>query len=125
MERTTLEIIAVCKGNTRYDSEVGLVDAVKNYMSDTCMCEKKDYTYDAMKEILTDAFFDFIDNCDRPSFHLRRLTQVWGATILLDEICSIFRAIQIRQQVVLEDASTYVYVNGFNPDFEMIVNTLK
>lgn len=118
MEERTLEIIAVCKGNTRYDSNQGLVDAVKNYMSDNCMCEKKWYTDSLMEEILREAFYDFIDVCDRPSYFLRRLEEVkWISPNLSDRICMVFQTTQ-----VLED---HVYVNGFNADYEKIAENLR
>ena len=118
MEKRTLEIIAVCKGDTRYDSEVGLVDAVKNYMSDTCMCDKALYTDSQMENILRTAFYDFIDVCDRPSFFLKQLEEFkWFVPNLTDRICALFKSVQ-----VLEDDG---YINGFNADYENIAEKLR
>lgn len=118
MEKRILEIIAVCKSNTRYDSELGLVDAVKNYMSDTCMCEKKWYTDSQMEKILREAFYDFIDVCDRPSYFLRRLEEVkWIRLNLADRICLVFQTTQVLEN--------HAYINGFDSNYEKIAENLR
>ena len=118
MKERTLEIIIVCKGNTRYDSEVSLVDSVKNYMSDICMCAKEWYTDSQMEEILREAFYDFIDVCDIPSYFLRRLEEVkWINPNLAERICMVFRTTQVLDG--------YMYINGFNADYEKIAENLR
>lgn len=118
MEKRTLEIIAVCKGNTRYDSDIGLVDAVKNYMSDTCICDKEYYTDSQMENIMTEALYDFIDVCDKPSYILRKLEEVkWITENLTERICIVFKGVKIR------DKNTYV--NGFDERYEKIVENLR
>ena len=122
MEDRTLEIIAVCKGRTKYDSELGLVDAVKNYMSDTCACKKEWYTDSKMEEILKEAFYDFIDTCDRPSYFLKRLEEVkWISLKLTDRICMVFQMIQICRAI----ENGYQHINGFDENYEKIAKDLR
>lgn len=118
MQKRTLEIIAVCKGDTRYDSQTGLVDAVKNYMSDTCLCDKVLYTDNRLENILVTAFYDFVDVCDRPSFFLKQLEEFkWLDPSLTGRICAMFQSVEVWDG--------YKYVNGFNADYENIAENLR
>lgn len=118
MKKRTLEIIAVCKGHTKYDSELGLVDAVKNYMSATCRCDKKWYTHERMGVILREAFYDFIDVCDKPSCFLRRLEELkWINPHIANRICMVFQNIQVLKGDM--------YINGFSTEYEKILENLR
>ena len=118
MDKRTLEIIAICKGNTRYDSELCLVDAVKNYMSDRCMYEKRWYTYGQIENVLKEVFYDFIDVCDRPSYFLRQLEELkWISPNLADRICMVLQETQVVEG--------HLYINGFDANYKNIVENLQ
>ena len=118
MDRRTLEIIIVCKGYTRYDSDFGLVDCVRNYMSDKCKCDKELYTMDKMETILKEAFYDFIDVCDRPSHLLKMLDDTKKYNVNLScRICMVLQNIQV--------CTDGKYINGFPSDYDKIAEGLR
>lgn len=118
MDNRTMEIIAVCKGGTKYDSDASLTDVVKNYMSDIFACDKDYYTDNEMTKIMTEAMYDYIDTCDVPSSFLRKLSELkWITDDLVERICIAFRAVQI--------CSGRVYINGFSDDYVGVVEGLR
>ena len=119
MNDRTLSIIAVCKGNTKYESKLSLdlIDSVKNYLSDFSGCDKKILTPKLVEEVILAAFYDFIDVCDKPSYFLRQLDNLKNVNFdLSTRICMLFRATQ-----VVEEGH---YINGFNERFDKIQNEL-
>ncbi|MBQ7673572.1 MAG: hypothetical protein IJT36_03485 [Alphaproteobacteria bacterium] len=118
MKKRTMEIIAVCKGGTRYDSGKNLTDKVKSYMSETCRCDKNYYTDSVLSKIMTEAMYDFIDTCDVPSSFLRKVNGLkWLTENLAERICMAFQTVEIR--------SGWTYINGFNADYEDIIKALQ
>lgn len=118
MTTRTQCIIAVCKGGTRYNQTEELVDSVINYMSDVCMYNKEWYTEGQIERILKEAFYDFIDTCDKPSYFLRQL----------DDLISIDQHLSNRICMVFSTTDVYedcLYINGFNADYKKIVETLQ
>lgn len=67
MTQRTLNIINICKGNTKYkrlfDSKP-LLDAVKEYMAEECGCDLECYTEKEMLNIMLNAMYDYLETCD-------------------------------------------------------------
>ena len=111
MEQRTLNIINICKGNTKYNKLGGRVyDAIRNYMADECEYKPEWYTEEEISYFLWEAFKDYIDHCDRPSFALWCLKDVidrhdWD---MYHAIAVVFSA----YTQVLDDNGNYV--NGFD-----------
>ncbi len=70
MEQRTLNIIKICKGNTKYNKDIRVYDAIRNYIADECICEPDWYTDNDISHFLWEAFKDYIDHCEKPSFAL-------------------------------------------------------
>lgn len=111
MQQRTLNIIYICKGHTKYwENAKTYYDAIRNYMSDECMCDTKDYTEEDISNILYEAMRDYIDHCNKPSFFMFCIKDVVGR-----HNCDICHAIPIvfnAYTQVRDDNGNYV--NGFD-----------
>ena len=111
MKQRTLNIIYICKGNTKYWNGVrkdhDLYDAIRNYMADECMYE---YSDDDISSLLYGAIADYLDHCDKPSFFMECLRDVMDRRghDMYYSIAIVFRA---YTQVKDDDGN---YVNGFD-----------
>ena len=70
MEQRTLNVINICKGNTKYNSSRLVYDAIRRYMAEECMVSESYYSDDDISLVLWDAMKDYIDHCDKPSFFM-------------------------------------------------------
>lgn len=110
MEQRTLNVINICKGNTKYNSSGHVYDAIRRYMADECMVSESYYTDDDISLVLWDAMKDYIDHCDKPSFFMWCLKDVmdkhnWD---MYHAIAVVFSAYtQVKN-------SSGNYVNGFD-----------
>lgn len=76
MDQRTLNIINICKGNTKYNKPGRVYDAIRNYMADECAYKPEWYTDKEISLFLWEALKDYIDHCDKPSFVLWCLKDV-------------------------------------------------
>lgn len=111
MGQRTLNIIYICKGNTKYwngvRKEHDIYDAIRNYMADKYMYKYSDYD---ISNLLYEAMTDYLDYCDKPSFFMLCLKDVMdrrGYDIYYS-IAIVFRA---YTQVMDGNGN---YVNGFD-----------
>ena len=111
MEQRTLNIINICKGNTKYltyDGNTDMIEAIKQYMADECAYKAEWYTDKDMLDIMYDAMRDYLDHCDKPSFFMWELKQV----LMRDtENLPLRIAIALSLQQVRDDNG---YINGFD-----------
>ena len=115
MEEKTVKIIAVCKGGTKYDSPEGLVDSVKNYLSDECGVNKIWVSEEELENTLKEAMFDYIRTADRPDKFLRLLYSIKSPSLNY-QICTAF----LLQQIY--DGNQII--NGFPENYEDIHSSL-
>lgn len=77
MEQRTLNIINICKGNTKYNiCGQSVYDAIRNYMAEECMVRPDYYTEQSISLILWEAMRDYLDACDKPSYFMWCLKEV-------------------------------------------------
>ncbi len=76
MEQRTLNIINICKGNTKYNEPGRVYNAISDYLADECMMAPNYYSEDEISLELWEALKDYIDHCDKPSFVLWCLKDV-------------------------------------------------
>jgi hypothetical protein len=111
MEQRTLNIINIVKGNTKYlyhNGNTDTIEAIKQYMADECAYKAEWYTEKDMLDIMYDAMRDYLDHCDKPSFFMWELKEVFmGDT----ENLPLRIAIALSLQQVRDDNG---YVNGFD-----------
>ncbi len=111
MTQRTCDIIWICK----HSQDDALTD-IASYMSNLCMCPVEAYTETVLLHILTEAIYDYIDGCDKPSFFLKTLARVYG---LLNNLTS---AELITNTFALVDImDNGFYVNGFTQ--ELVANS--
>jgi hypothetical protein len=111
MEQRTLNIINICKGNTKYYGVydvIDMVEGIKRYMADECIYKSEWYTDRQMFDIMFEAMKDYIDHCDKPSFFLYQLRGVH-----LSKEDWVLR-IAIALSLVQVKDSNGNYVNGFD-----------
>ena len=108
MTERTVRIILACKGMIYSDNE-DIIDRVRSYMSEECMCPKEYYTEEVLTRIVLNAVYDYIDTCDRPSTFLRLMDGCAMSAIrhvsLLERICYAFEIVQVQ--------GNGKYINGF------------
>ena len=111
MEQRTLNIINILKGNTKYYGvydDIDAIEAIKQYMADECAYRVEWYTEGDVLNILYNAMLDYLDNCDKPSCFLRRLSDVTRG-----RFDTITRDIAIALTLVqVQDVNGYI--NGFD-----------
>ena len=87
MDQRTLNIINICKGNTKYWGG-RYYDSIRNYMAAECAYRPEWYTEADISHFLWEALKDYIDHCDKPSFVL------WGLEeIMRRDNCDVYHAI--------------------------------
>ena len=113
MEQRTLNIINICKGNTKYYGlydDIDMIEAIKQYMADECAYKAEWYTDREISNIIYEAVKDYIDHCDKPSFFLSCLQEVMDR-----RNCDIFYAMLIVFCAYTQVKDGYGnYVNGFD-----------
>lgn len=112
MTERTVKIILACKGAIYSDNE-DMIDRVRSYMSDECICPKEYYTEEVMTKIVLEAMYDYIDTCHMPSSFLKSMYhwQYWQTNkevSLLERICIAFKLVQVH--------GDGKYINGFKED---------
>ena len=113
MDQRTLDIIYICKKNTKYWENVrpehDLYDAIRNYMADKCMYKAEWYTDKDISDILYEAAIDYLDNCDKPSFFMRNLREVMER-----HKCDICYAMALTFNCYVQVRNDNGYINGFD-----------
>ena len=112
MEQRTLNIINIVKGNTKYYrlyGDVGIIEAIKQYMAEECAFNAEWYTNKDMLDILYNAMLDYLDHCDKPSYFMRRLGDV-----LLHDSENLPLRIGVALSLVQVKDDNGNYVNGFD-----------
>lgn len=112
MTQRTCNIIRACKGSI-YSEIADPIDRVKAYMSDECDYPAEQYTTGDIQGILTDAVYDYIDTCDRPSYFLRLMIETRAyenkVPTRIQRICRAFILVQVKNDTG--------YINGFKEEF--------
>jgi hypothetical protein len=111
MEQRTLNIINILKGNTKYYGiydDVDAIEAIKQYMADECAYRAEWYTERDMLNILYNAMLDYLDHCDKPSYFMRRLSDVMRGRFdtITQDIAIALTLVQVQ--------GVSGYVNGFD-----------
>ena len=71
MDQRTLDIIHICKGNTKYNIPYESVYRhIREYMADECMVRPDYYADGDIDYVLWEAMKDYLDHCDKPSFFM-------------------------------------------------------
>lgn len=112
MEQRTLNIINICKGNTKYYriyDNTDVIEAIKQYMADECAYKAEWYTDRDMLDIMYDAMRDYLDYCDKPSFFMWELKEV-----LMRDAENLPLRIAIALSLVQVRDDNGNYVNGFD-----------
>ena len=112
MEQRTLNIINIVKGNTKYYrlyGDVGIIEAIKQYMAEECAFNAEWYTKKDMLDILYSAMLDYLDHCDKPSYFMRRLGDV-----LLHDSEDLPLRIGVALSLVQVRDDNGNYINGFD-----------
>ena len=112
MDQRTLNIINICKGNTKYYrlyEDMDAIESIKQYMADECAYKVEWYTEKDMFDIIYDAMLDYLDHCDKPSYFMRQLGDV-----MRGRLDSITRDIAIALTLVQVKDNNGNYVNGFD-----------
>lgn len=122
MEQRTLNIINICKGNTKYtyNNTKTYVEAIADYMSEECDCPISTYTPSNMFSIMMFAFKDYMRTCDNPSFVIFELQNLVGYDQSTDKliITSEKIATVFSLQGVRNDSGGYV--NGFDENLNLL-----
>lgn len=116
MEQRTLNIINICKGNTKYNN-YSHIENIKEYMSDECGCTVDDYTENDIFDIIKTAFYDYINHCDKPDIFFKEMEEflfIYNLELtqlnIIKAMCSGFRMAQVKRK----KDNIYYYVNGFD-----------
>lgn len=107
MEQRTLNIINICKGNTKYSDNHGTASAIKHYMANECAHSADWYTDRDVFDILWTAMEDYLNHCDKPSVFMYNLK--WALRDECQMPVAIMSALSLAQ--VRNDKG---YVNGFD-----------
>lgn len=111
MTQRTCDIIMACKGNMGLSIiQYSAIERVKRYLSWLCKCPLETYSSQIMEKIISEALFDYVDTCDKPSAILRRITDITPEPLSIAE--------KIAIAFVLEDVSAGIneYMNGFTKE---------
>ena len=110
MEQRTLDIIRICKGDTKYCTKDSIYDGIRNYIVDECMINPSHCTDTDIDIVLWKAMTDYLDHCDKPSVFMWYLKTIMDIHSL--EIhCSIAVVFGSYTQVKDKHGN---YVNGFD-----------
>lgn len=110
MDQRTLNIIYICKGNTKYSKNDTIYNGIRRYMAEECDMKPSDYTDTDIGNILWEAMSDYLDHCDKPSFFMWCLKDVmrrhdWDVYHAIAVVFSAYT--QVR-------GNNGEYVNGFD-----------
>ena len=110
MEQRTLNIINICKGNTKYNKGGLVYDAIRDYMAEDNMVDACYYSHYDVSLELYNAMRDYLDHCDKPSFFMWCLQNVmhkhnWDMYHAIAVVFSVYT--QVKD-------SNGNYVNGFD-----------
>lgn len=110
MEQRTLDIINICKGNTKYSKNDHVYNSIRRYMAEECMMNPNDYTDEDISWILWEAMSNYLDHCDKPSYFMWLLKDVmrrhdWDVCHALPIIFSAYTCVR--------DGNGN-YINGFD-----------
>lgn len=109
MEQRTLDIIRICKGNTKYDQNDSVYNRIRKYMADECMVEPDYYMDEDIDYILWEAMKDYLDHCNKPS------TFMWYLKDVMDRYdWELYPAIAIVFGAHTQVRDNGNYVNGFD-----------
>ena len=76
MDQRTLNIINICKGNTKYSKNDTVYNGIRKYMAEECMMEPGYYTDNDISDLLFGAMLDYLDHCNKPSYFMSCLQYV-------------------------------------------------
>ena len=113
MDQRTLNIINICKGNTKYYGiydDIDILEGIKQYMAEECMYRAEWYTDTEIYEIMTDAMLDYLDHCNKPSYFMKKLTEI----LKWHKPNEVAMCIGIALSLVQVKDSNGNYVNGFD-----------
>ena len=116
MKKRTAEIIMVCKGQHDFGKFSTLKQAVIAYMSDRCICPVEAYTDENLRDIIYEAFMDYLSSCNNLRaffYHLKeaRYWCDWRPREGVDDITAVLIAFQLC--CVRDDTG---YINGFTEE---------
>lgn len=124
MTEKTLELIAVCKNNgfNRHDNiRENIIDyLMAKYHPHT---NRNLYTENFLNEYVNDVFYEYIDNCDKPSAVLTELdilnTIETTDTPYYVKISAVLHCSQVQKYDSDE------YVNGFTKEIDYIIDKVN
>ena len=109
MEQRTLDIIHICKGNTKYGRNNEVYNGIRQYLADECMMYPDYYTDMDVSLTLWGAMSDYLDYCNKPSFFMWCLKDV-----MCRNKCDIYHAIPIVFGAYTQVRDDNGYINGFD-----------
>lgn len=124
MDERTLTVIAICKGNTKYDDERSFLGPIKNFLVEDCGGKKEDYTDEDAISVLKTAAMDYMNACDRPGYFFEEILR-YSASVLPMHVCIIyaFKNVQVRKHK--PHNNSYEYINGFSHKYFEIKEEIK
>ena len=109
MDQRTLDIIHICKGNTKYGRNDSVYNGIRDYMAEQCMVHPDYYTDEDVSLILYEAMSDYLDHCDKPSFFMWCLKDV-----MRKHNWDIYHAIAVVFSAYTQVRDDNGYINGFD-----------
>lgn len=109
MTQRTCDIIKACKG--WFFPNIGEpLERVKHYMASKCYCKLSAYTRATLDRIMFDAMCDYVDSCDKPSFFLKTMDDLFEKEYLqrAEQIAYAFMDVEVQDN--------NGYVNGFTEE---------
>lgn len=125
MSSRTLQIIGVCKGNG-FNRKEKILDNIIDYCMAKYYPHNKRNIYDDiyLDKLMKNVFYEYIDNCDKPSAVLNELD-------ILDDIFTKETSYALKvayvlvNQEVRKPENGLIYVNGFTTDFDDEISKLN
>lgn len=109
MEQRTLDVIHICKGNTKYGRYQSVYDGIRHYMADDIGVDPNYYTDQDVSDDLWEAMKDYLDHCDKPSFFM------WNLKDVMDHYnWDVYHAIAVVFSSRTQVRHNGNYINGFD-----------
>ena len=119
MKNKTLDIIVICKGRTHYNKENTKFEAVMQYLSENSCTELNLLTERDLVRILRDAFYDYLDTCDKPSNELREFDRCFEKEKEKNSETKSYINAVLDTFMLTDVRDGDKYVNGFDSRFEV------
>ena len=103
-----------CKGQTFADIK-GAYERTKEFLADYSKCPKDIYTDEKMYGIMFETMCDYLDSCDKPSFFMREMDNVYKKEerCFADIVCCALQMVEVKES---NADGEFRFVNGFTAE---------